>query len=200
LLEQIKILEPTLPLNILELGAGTGDSLSVLKETSNRLLNCYAIEPNPSMEESLQSNNIEVFRSYREAQEKQYDVLVAYEVVEHILDPITFLSEYGKLLRVGGLFVISTPNAHSIEVQLLKSESITLDIEHISVITPAAVHSLAARSGMKVLRIETPGEFDLELISKAENYANWGCGLTQNEVREFNFSSHMKIVLEKISD
>jgi len=48
-----------------------------------------------------------------------FDAIVAGEILEHLLDPITFLKQCYSLLKKGGILVISTPNPHSpIEILL----------------------------------------------------------------------------------
>ncbi len=42
-----------------------------------------------------------------------YDLVVALEIIEHLENPWSFLREIRKLLRPGGLLVLSTPNVDS---------------------------------------------------------------------------------------
>jgi hypothetical protein len=106
---------------------------------------------------------------------------------------------------LGGKLVCSTPNAASFEVQSLKGKSNTIDIEHISVLTPAAVHGLARESGYQVDYIITPGEFDIELMSKEFRALKILASVLpavvktfQSRISGFGFSSHMKFCLTKI--
>ena len=39
-----------------------------------------------------------------------FDTVVAFEVIEHLEDPVTFIAECARVLRPGGLFIVSTPN------------------------------------------------------------------------------------------
>jgi SAM-dependent methyltransferase len=157
------------------------------------------------MEKLLIQNGVSVVGDSADLEKESFDILIAYEVLEHILNPKLFLTTYSELLKPGGLFIISTPNAHSLEVQQLKGNSTTLDIEHISVLTPAAIHSLAGACNFKVLRVETPGEFDLEMIAQAKSSGNTegksgipiSNQISQDQIKEFGFSSHMKVVLRK---
>ena len=102
------------------------------------------------------------------------------------------------------MIIFSTPNAHSLEVQLLKNKSSTIDIEHISLLTPAAIHSIASRHGFNVEVILTPGNFDLELINTESVDIDIKIQtkiLAKSEIQEligkFGFSSHMKVALSK---
>lgn len=46
--------------------------------------------------------------------EGKYDVVVAIEILEHLENPWHFMRESRKLLREGGLLVLSTPNVDSV--------------------------------------------------------------------------------------
>ena len=190
-------------LRILEVGAGTGDSISVLKEIYLGESACYVIEPNPSMWDAISDNNLKIVESLSELELQSFDLILGFEVLEHVLNPLDFLKNYSKYLASNGSMIFSTPNAHSMEVQLLKEKSTTVDIEHISILSPAGIHSLARFSNLEVVEIETPGEFDLELIESSialDPKMFRAMRRTKSEIQEFvsdfGFSSHMKIVLK----
>ena len=192
---------------LLELGAGTGDTLVTIKNRSKVYVNISATEPNPSMAQHLESNGISIVAPTElnsNTYINKFDAIVSFEVLEHLLYPANMLMQMASNLKLGGLFFASTPNSQSLEVQLLKEESTTVDIEHISILAPPSVHAMASRSGYKVLDISTPGEFDLELMKRARvvlSVLNKNKRMSSQEIQEFikisGFASHMKIVLER---
>jgi len=190
---------------ILELGAGTGDTLiSILNYNSSEILG-FATEPNPSMGPHLRMNGIEVLtpdQLFSSEFTGKFDAVICFEVLEHLLEPSKILSSVYSNLKTGGYLFASTPNAKSIEVQLLKEMSTTLDIEHISVLSPASIQALGIRNSYKILEISTPGFFDLELINRAGGNCSvvhelepLSAAETQEFIRSSGFSSHLKCIL-----
>lgn len=188
--------------NVLEIGAGTGDTLSVLAQSLKVPIDTCAIEPNLSMHEALKKNGIAPVESIMSLHGKKFDIVIAFEVLEHFLEPTDFFKICNQTLKKNGLVVLSTPNAYSLEVQALRDFSTTIDIEHISILTPPAIHNLAIRNGFQVLEIATPGKFDIELLEEAsvkldvqikgKRMLNRNL---QNLIGKFGISSHMKVIL-----
>ena len=192
---------------ILELGAGTGDTLITLKKTSEIELHVYATEPNPSMASHLHQNGISLVTSEELSTNKfakKFDGIVCFEVLEHLLHPVDVLLNVSRNLKSKGLIFASTPNSQSLEVQLLKEASTTVDIEHISVLAPSSIYAIAGKTNCKVIEVTTPGKLDFELMEKA----HISLALTKKdeikssqEIQDFiefsGFSSHMKVVLVK---
>jgi 2-polyprenyl-3-methyl-5-hydroxy-6-metoxy-1,4-benzoquinol methylase len=196
---------------ILELGAGTGDTLVSIMNNDLIDIRGYATEPNPSMRPHLQSNGVEVIEARDLETERfteKFDAVICFEVLEHLLEPTKILSLIHSNLKAdkegGGYFFASTPNAQSIEVQLLKEKSTTVDIEHISILTPASIQALGLKNNFKIWEISTPGFFDVELLKKSgancsatqSNQALTPEGM-QNFIRTAGFSSHLKCILKK---
>jgi 2-polyprenyl-3-methyl-5-hydroxy-6-metoxy-1,4-benzoquinol methylase len=201
-----EFLPPKSKYRILEVGAGTGDTLFKLNSLNRSDLNTFAVEWNPDMKESLDKNGVEFLgRTIEEIRQdsQKFDVIVLFEVIEHLLDPNLFLESATKLLDKHGLIMFTTPNAQSLEVQWMKNRTMTIDIEHISLLTPAAVTHLAYRNSLIVKKIETSGKLDREIMENA------GLELrvffdknesTKESIQEIiasgGFSSNMQVVLQ----
>lgn len=195
-------------LRFLEFGAGTGDVIRHLSISYSEI-EAFALEPNPAMWTYFTENQVELIKSNLESLDAigvGFDCIYAFEVLEHLLNPKLLFEKANLLLHKGGKLILSTPNAASLEVNIMCGESNTLDMEHISVITPAAVHHMARTNGFRVLKIETPGKFDLELMERKYRKSvlkflfrkRVGYEAIQMAIAQIGLSSHMKIVLEKI--
>ena len=197
--------------SILEIGAGTGEVIRELTQLIAGGVRAYAVEPNPDMWVNYEHSEVKLLKvpleEINETQNK-FGVIYAFEVLEHLLNPELLFHKASSLLTNGGLLILSTPNSASIEVTLMKNRSNTIDIEHISIVTPLAIHSLANRHNFKVVKIETPGKFDLELMShrfrsfflKTFFKVKANPAAIQDFISKYGYSSHMKIVLQKIKD
>ena len=192
---------------LLEIGAGTGDIIKYIKK-QNQAFETFAVEPNPSMWKYFADSGVTLLRTPLEHIENlslDFDAIFAFEVIEHLLEPKRLFEKAFTLLKPGGKLILSTPNAHSLEVLSLREASNTLDIEHISILSPLGIHSLAKDYGFSVSVIETPGRFDLELMNSKYRKNLLRLFLKGNsseiKVQEFiaksGLSSHMKLVLEK---
>lgn len=102
-------------------------------------------EVNPEMLGILALREIRSF-SLEDVPDGSQHVIAAFEVLEHLLNPAEVLGLVISKLSTGGLFVFSTPNPISLEVQILRQDSSTLDQEHISVMSMAGL-AIAATKG-----------------------------------------------------
>lgn len=101
--------------SVLDIGCGRGAFLSKLKTAR-----ATGIELNKSAAEFARQRDIEVVESliatHAAERPEAYDVVTAFQVLEHIADPMPFLRDCLAALKPGGLFVLAVPNndAHSL--------------------------------------------------------------------------------------
>jgi SAM-dependent methyltransferase len=75
-----------------------------------------------------------------------FDVVVAAELLEHLSEPAAAVAHVLRVLRPGGLFVGSVPNAFRLKYRLryLAGRHPETDTTHLQLFTPAALRSLLA--------------------------------------------------------
>lgn len=152
------------PKSVLELGAGNGEFAELLAAQYPEL-QIVLLEPQ-CLNLNVPSIKIihEGFAALENA-DHQFDSVIAWELIEHILEPDEFLKLVLKVLKPGSPLVLSTPNERSVETRKLKTESTNIMFDHVRLYNPKAIRLLLERNGFRVVEISTPGKLDLERIS-----------------------------------
>lgn len=87
----------------------------------------------------------------------QFDVISAFEVLEHLKEPRTFLTDALRLLRPGGYIIISTPNNNMVSRPLLDWPP-----HHLSRFTVKSLTALMRANGVEpIFSAEQMSSFDL---------------------------------------
>ena len=96
--------------DILEIGTGTGYGVEIIAPKATRYITIDKQLPeNPMLLENVEYYEMEV--PPIEFENGSFDSVVSFQVIEHIEKDIDFVREVSRVLRVGGKFVVSTPNA-----------------------------------------------------------------------------------------
>ena len=98
-----------------------------------------------------------------------FDVVTLWDVLEHVHDPKATLAEISRLLRPGGLLVVSLPNPTSVEARLFGDYWIGWERpRHLYLFTPALIQCYLERAGFTMNGIESfSGRLNLTLLSIA---------------------------------
>jgi glycosyltransferase involved in cell wall biosynthesis/SAM-dependent methyltransferase len=116
-IEALRIAQGKLPadLTILDVGCGTGIMITLpLASIGYSVTGIDIYRPSIDIAGRLNPYHNAVFRqadpvALAEAGER-YDAVIASEVLEHVEDPFAFLRTLRRLLRPGGIMVLTTPN------------------------------------------------------------------------------------------
>lgn len=99
--------------NLLEIGSGIGGFYSILKETGCNLEHYTGLELDAKavafsnkyfQVESFKKNTLEEFTSV-----EKYNYIFAFEVLEHLANPLVSIKKITGLLEQGGVFIATTP-------------------------------------------------------------------------------------------
>jgi 2-polyprenyl-3-methyl-5-hydroxy-6-metoxy-1,4-benzoquinol methylase len=140
---------------ILDVGCGAGHLLKVAMDCGWR---AYGTEIAAGAFDQLARLGVDAFRG--ELQSARYtdaffDVVYCSEVIEHLLDPVSFLEESARILRPGGLLYLTTPNFNSLSRRLVGFEWRVFGKEHVCYFTPASLSRAVRRAGFMKVRIRT---------------------------------------------
>ena len=143
---------------ILDVGCGEGWILECAKA---RGWEVYGTEFSPRAVEICRKKGIKMYVGVLNAddvEEKDFDVIVSSETLEHINNPREEINNFYQLLRRGGLLYITTPNFNSYLRKLFKARyDIIKYPEHLSYYTKKTLDKLLTESGFRKIKLLTTG-------------------------------------------
>lgn len=151
--------------SLMEVGPGYGTFCKLAKK-SNFFSSVEAVEPTPDGAENCRKNKILVYEETIEKLKinKRFDIIVNFEVIEHLFWPKNFLISMRKFLKKKGFIILTCPNGMGFDIQVLKEKSDSIDHEHINYFNPLSIEKLFQNCGYSVIEIFTPGQLDVDLV------------------------------------
>ncbi len=217
--------EPT-NLRILEIGCGSGSFLQKLRsainaEASSSIrvseytgidIDANAIALGQGKGVNLVSSSVEAFAM---EQRDAYDIVLHFELIEHLFDPAQFMVDARALLKPDGVMIFTTPNANGLEMIASHYNSFRLLAHsifppmHLNAFSTVNITHFALRNGFAVVDIQTPGALDVDMVTVSkEHVEDEGLravaefddsekGVLQHLLVACKASSHMRCVLRK---
>ncbi len=103
-----------------------------------------------------------------EVEEGSVSVASAFEVVERLFDPYTFVSYINQRLVPGGLLFLTTLSISGFDLSLLRGKARNLlPPTHITILSYSGIQSLMKRCGFEVVELSTPGRLDVAIVLDA---------------------------------
>jgi 2-polyprenyl-3-methyl-5-hydroxy-6-metoxy-1,4-benzoquinol methylase len=143
---------------ILDVGCGEG---WILELAMKRGWHAYGTEFSSKAIEICEKKGIKMYAGVLEPkniQEKDFDIIVSSETIEHINNPRDELANIHRLLRRGGLFYVTTPNFNSYLRRLVKDKyDIIKYPEHLSFYTTVTLNKILKDTGFIKVNLVTTG-------------------------------------------
>lgn len=203
---------------LVDIGSGYG----MLMEEARRLGGfdkIIGVEPNCELASVCRERGFAVIDKYAEdlqPDDVQADVATCFEVLEHVHDPRQFLLGIRAGLRSGGRLLLTTLTASGFDILVLWEHSKSISPpHHLNFLSTEGMQLLFERSGYRVLKLETPGELDVDIVANVyredneikrsrfvEQLVLYGDEGRKSAFQEFlsehSLSSHIRVIAERV--
>jgi 2-polyprenyl-3-methyl-5-hydroxy-6-metoxy-1,4-benzoquinol methylase len=132
-----------------EIGSGGG---WLLKNLANEGWIPISCDPSPTARRAARTNNYEHIDDFYDtvSDYPEVDVVVHYDVLEHVEDPIGFLKAHTRHLRGGGLLLLGTPDC----TKQMDLADVSMAIhEHRNYFSSQSLTQVVKAAGFKVLEV-----------------------------------------------
>jgi SAM-dependent methyltransferase len=211
-----KVIDKNKVLVVGDIGAGFGLFIEELRKIlpDNHYI---AIEPSDGMADICIEKGLEtkcICLEDIDALERGFDLLTAFELSEHLFQPVSFYRKAYSLLKPEGYLFLTTLNGKGFDIMLLgeKSKSIAPP-QHLNFFNPTSIKYLLEWIGFEIVEISTPGMLDWDIVEGMirnegvrqgrfwELLAEEGTRECKMELQKWisknNMSSHMRVVARK---
>ena len=155
---------------IIDVGAGYGILLDEWRRL-NPSTNLIAIEPSASLAHECRAKGFEVLEEIVEnvkGYQDHADLVLCFEVLEHVFNPLSFVKVLADLAKPGGYIFVSTLSVDGFDIQTLWDRSNSIfPPHHINFLSIEGFQILFERAGLKIVNISTPGVLDVDIVRNA---------------------------------
>jgi cyclopropane fatty-acyl-phospholipid synthase-like methyltransferase len=155
------------PESVFDVGAGAGHALFAAKEKG---VNAYGVERDVKFRAFCKETfDIELYSSPDEYAAKKFDVVMSFNVIEHVDDPFDFLSMYRDLLSDRPMAIVETPKYNSItsNIQSVFKDKIRghlIPYQHSHMFSDSSLATLFHLNGLAISDVWIFGNDAIELI------------------------------------
>ena len=168
-------------IKILEIGCNNGAFLSKLKQyCEQNLPQCnfelFGVDIDQTAIKNSVDKTLNLFCGLAEDIAKEhkykYDVIVHFELIEHLIDPKTFVTSIHNMLTEDGKMVFTTPNICGLDNQALDYNNIRYLAHaifppmHINAFSIVNISHFLIENNFSINNISTPGKLDIDILSK----------------------------------
>ena len=136
---------------ILEIGCGNG---FILKELAKKGAECIGLEPGPQISAIQHVEGISIINDFFPSKliKGNFDLILHFNVIEHLENPLEMLLEQGNLLTSGGKIIFGMPNC---EPNLESGDISIFAHEHFNYFTRDSFIAIAEKAGFIITELTT---------------------------------------------
>ena len=138
---------------VLDFGCGYGEFLAMCSLYG---FEAYGVDRSAARRNNNQSSSIFAELDDLETSDvasRQFHAITLFEVLEHLDDPRIVLESLAKLLVVGGVLVLETPDCSGVTNIVTRNDYLRIHpLEHINAFTPQTLRTFAERLGFAQIR------------------------------------------------
>lgn len=200
---------------VIDIGGGYGIFAEEMQKYSVHPV--IIIEPAPHLAEISREKGFEVIEKFLE--DVSVDDLptnlkcfVSFELFEHLHSPENFLLNLNILMQPNDLFIFTTLSGTGLDIQVLWENSPSVSPpHHLNFFNPYSVQMILERTGFQVIKVNTPGKLDIDILVNNKDYVIdkfWNTFIEttdedckqkwQSLITESGWSSHMMVVSRKV--
>ena len=136
---------------LLDFGCSSGRFLDTAKNY-NFNVELFGVELNNSDRNIACSKGHVVTQNILDHDETSFDIITLWDVFEHIVDPLPFVSLIKKFLNSRGILFLQVPSCDSIAARTLRERCNMFDgLEHVNLYSLSALHKIAELSEMRIV-------------------------------------------------
>jgi 2-polyprenyl-3-methyl-5-hydroxy-6-metoxy-1,4-benzoquinol methylase len=137
---------------LLDVGAGSGKLVRFLR---GRGIDARGIEPSRALFDRFLEGQAEftsvTLDELQASAPQTFDIVTAFDVIEHVPDPTGFLRAVSTCLEPDGIFFASTPDVESLTARLFGRRWHFYHSYHLSYLGPRTIARAAAPNGLRML-------------------------------------------------
>jgi 2-polyprenyl-3-methyl-5-hydroxy-6-metoxy-1,4-benzoquinol methylase len=179
--------------SVLDIGCGEGFFLEQLK---NRTKNLHGLEMYDLALEMCKEKGIDAKKEFVEMHEKGkteiYDVVTAFQVLEHVVDVKSFIENAVRLLKKDGRLILAVPNNNPFFQRFNKYTTLNLPPHHMGLWNEESFKRMADFFGLTITKIGYSEHLNwkLDAYYRAKNWLD-----IKSSLRRHTFLEKSKIIL-----
>jgi 2-polyprenyl-3-methyl-5-hydroxy-6-metoxy-1,4-benzoquinol methylase len=177
---------------VLEIGCGSGKFLQSLSEITKDIC---GLELNSLIAEKAQKKGLDVkvqlIEDYAKEAQGEYDVVCAFQVLEHIPNVNSFISSALDLLKPNGKLIFSVPNNEPFFQRFSKYEVLNMPPHHMGLWNLEVFKNLAEYFNLNLEKYHLTGKssFKADVYLRAKYWAK-----VKSLPRQHNFAEKLRIL------